>query len=48
MKINKILTATYSLNLIYDDNAPASGRDPSGGLSSSLLLGVGLAVKVGR
>ncbi|HTJ12889.1 MAG TPA: DUF3078 domain-containing protein [Dinghuibacter sp.] len=45
MKINKILSATYSLAIIYDDNA----RRPDGtlwGTQLQSLLGVGLALKL--
>lgn len=47
MKVNKVLTATYNLNLIYDDNA----RRPDGtlwGTQFQSILAVGLAVKVGH
>jgi hypothetical protein len=45
MKINKVLSATYSLAIIYDDNA----RRPDGslwGTQLQSLLGIGLAVKL--
>ena len=45
MKINKILSATYSLSIIYDDNA----KRPDGtlwGTQLQSLLGIGLAVKL--
>lgn len=45
MKINKIMSATYSLNIIYDDNA----RRADGSLWGTQLqsiLGLGLAVKL--
>jgi hypothetical protein len=47
MKINKVLTATYSLNLIYDDNARRSDGTLWGTQFQS-ILGIGLAVKVGK
>ncbi|TDW99404.1 DUF3078 domain-containing protein [Dinghuibacter silviterrae] len=45
MKVNKVLTATYNLNIIYDDNA----RRPNGtlwGTQFQSILGIGLAVKL--